>query len=75
MYTAQRAGVKAIPVGDRVLFTPNMTERTHGVLVSLDGTLVSGILMNLAVWVRKDPLGWHLLHINTLASSPRTHPN
>ena len=75
MYTAQRAGVKAIPIGDRVLFTPNTTEHTLGVLISLDGTSVGGILMNLTGWVRIDPLGWHLLHANTLASPPRTHPN
>ena len=57
MYTAQCAGVKAIPIGDCVLFTPNTTERTRGVLISLDGTSVGGILMNLTGWVRRDPLG------------------
>ena len=57
MHTAQHVGVKAIPVGDHVLFTPNTTERTRGVFISLDGTLVGGILMNLTGWVRRDPLG------------------
>ena len=57
MYTAQRASVKAIPVGDRVLLTPNTAENTRGVLVTLDGIFVGGILMNLTGWVRRDPLG------------------
>ena len=70
MYTAQRAGVKAIPIGDCVLFTPNTTECTCGVLISLYGTLVGGILMNLTGWVRRDLLGWHLLHASALASPP-----
>ena len=57
MHTAQRVGVKAIPVGDHVLLTPNTAEHTRGVLVTLDGTFVGGILMNLTGWVRRDPLG------------------
>ena len=75
MHAAQRAGVKAIPVGDHVLLTPNTAEHIRGVLVTLDGTFVGGILMNLTGWVRRDPLGWHLLHASTLASSPHTHPD
>ena len=75
MHAAQRAGVKAIPVGDRVLLTPNTAEHTCGVLVALDGTFVGGILINLTGWVRRDPLGWHMLHASTLASSSRAHPN
>ena len=75
MHAAQRVGVKAIPVGDRVLLTPNTAEHTRGVLVTLDGTFVGGILINLTGWVRRDSLGWHMLHASTLVSSPRTHPN
>ena len=70
MHTAQWAGVKAIPVGGRVLLAPDTTERTGGVLISLENMFVGGILMNLAGWVRRDPLGWHLLHASNLASSP-----
>ena len=47
MHAAQRAGVKVIPVGDCVLLTPNTAEHTQGVLITLDGTFVGGILMNL----------------------------
>ena len=65
MHAAQWAGVKAIPVGDRVLLTPNTAEHTRGVLVALDGTFVVGILINLTGWVRRDPLGWHMLHAST----------
>ena len=75
MHTAQRAGMKVIPVGDHILLVPNTVERTRGVLIPLDGTFVGGILMNLTGWFRRDLLGWHLLHASTLASSLRTHPN
>ena len=75
MHAAQQAGVKAIPVGDRVLLTPNTAEHTHGVLVAIDGTFVGRILINLTGWVRRDPLGWHMLHASTLASSSHAHPN
>ena len=75
MHAAQWAGVKAIPVGDHVLLTPNTAEHTRGVLVALDDTFVGGILINLTGWVRRDPLGWHMLHASTLASSPRAHLN
>ena len=30
--------------------------------------------MNLAGWVRRDPLGWHLLHASTLASFQENPP-
>lgn len=62
MHAAQWAGVKAIPVGDRVLLTLNTAEHMRGVLVAFDGTFVGGILINLTGWVRRDPLGWHMLH-------------
>ena len=47
MHTAQWVGMKAIPVGDHVLLAPNTAERTQGVCISLEGTFVGGILMNL----------------------------
>ena len=40
MHTAQRVGVKAIPVGDRILLAPDTTERTRGVLISLESMFV-----------------------------------
>ena len=75
MHAAQRVGVKALPVGDRVLLTLIPSEHTRGVLVALDGIFVGGILINLSGWVRRDPLEWHMLHASTLASSSRAHPN
>ena len=57
MHTAQRVGVKAIPVGDHVLLAPNTAECTQGVLVPLDGTFAGGILMNLTGWAGRDPQG------------------
>ena len=47
MHAAQRADVKAIPVGYHVLLTPNTAEHTRGVFFTLDGTFVGGILINL----------------------------
>lgn len=67
---AHSAGIRAVPLGDKLLLRPEGAGRQPGRVVHLASPQVAKLCAALGPWVRHDPQGWMQRSLMALSAPP-----